>query len=516
MIGMTDEEFEKICRTKFDFGADLEACLKYYHDGKFDKYDKETGEKVNIPEDTKYLFTTLKEASQTNIGAQVLNQLDDNTKITLFIDRDYNSHSAKKSSANGYHTSDHQIALTGTKRSPRLNATSLIHELTHEIQLQQGGVVQELKSSQDRVMANKMEEAEARLNAAYALKEIYPNLGFMEKCMLKPTDDYLFMLKLKEAEEQNLSSDATKKELLQAIYKDKRWSEIYDEQVEPLINYKISAEHYALSGDVSLDNVRQSFMKRLNLSQEDMDWFFNPDNIASSPKDLKRKSMTTYSIEQGDFTCRDVMEDGKVVQRFLLGKDGKKMTEEYISDEGKFVKVFDQDEKICSSYYTRTATDGSRWKYIRQPEYNSFLGVKMNNNDEILSISLIYNGKNQISPQQSKELAEQYRSVYDTFSKIKDGKGTDEDIALAYKFIREDKFGLYSDNPVLLKTINNEAIKKGIDKKYCSDRMQEDSELAQQIYNNVGLQYGTSDDLQAQASITPILYNYKSSKEQTI
>jgi hypothetical protein len=338
----------------------------------------------------------------------------------------------------------------------------------------------------------------------------------MEKLQFKTTDkEWFLVLKIQEAEEQNLSSDATKKELLQTIYKDKGWSEFYDEQTSKFANYKTSISHYAFWGDVSLDDVKQSFRQRLNLSQEEIDWFLNPDNIVSSPENLKRKSITSYPLEQGDLTCQDVMEDGEVIQRFLLGKDGKKITEEYFADESKFVKVFDQDESVCCTYYTRTDKEGNHWKHIPHSK-SELLSIKTNADGEILSVSLRDRGEEQLSPQQSKELMEQYDFVYDTFNKIKDGKGDDDDIAFAYMLIKEDKLGLYNDNPVLLKTINDEAVKKGVDKKYCSDCMQKDGELAQKIYNSIG-QHRDVDSLQAQASITPIsLYNYKNSKEQTI
>ena len=519
MAGMNDEEFAKICRTKFDFGADLEACLKYYHDGEFDKYDKETGEKVNIPEDTKYLFATLKEASQTDIGAQVLNQLDDNTKITLLVDRNYNKNRGKKNGADGYHTNDHQIALTGTKGSPRLKAATMIHELTHEVQLQQGGKTFELKTSQDRVMANKMEEAEARLNTAYALKEIYPNLSFMEKLQLKATDEvWLLVLKIREAEEQNLSSDTTKKELLQTIYKDKDWSEFYDEQTSKFANYKTSISHYAFLGDVSLDDVKQSFRQRLNLSQEEIDWFLNPDNIASSPKDLKRKSTTTYALEQGNITCQDVAEDGKLIQRFLSDENGKKIKEEYFSEGSKFVKVFDPDGRVCSTSYTITGADGADWKYIKRPEDNNWLSIKINDSGGISKVSLMREGKNVISPQQSEELVEQYGFVHDTFNKMKDGKGDDTDIAFAYKFIKEDKLGLYADNPVLIKTINEEAVRRGIDKEYLNQYMRNDAEQASnKVYVYANQHNDVADTREQVAAKMPINpYNLMSGKEQTI
>lgn len=515
MSGMTDEEFAKICRAKFDFGEDLDACLKYYHDGKFDKYDKETGEKVNIPEDTKYLFSTLKKASQTDIGAEVLNQLDDNTKITLFVDRNYNKNRGKKTGADGYHTNDHQIALTDTKKSTDLNATVLIHELTHEVQLQQCGNAKKLKTAQDRVMSNKMHEAEARLNEVCALKEVYSNLSFKEKMTAK---DYFLVHEMREAEKQKLSPEETKKQVLQAIYKDKEWSEYYDDQVSPLVNYKISAEMYGAFGDVSLDKVEQSFMQRLNLNKEEADWFLNPDNIASYPKDLKRKSTTTYAFEQGNITCQDVTEDGKLIQRFLSDENGKKIKEEYFSEGSKFVKVFDPDGRVCSTSYTRTGADGADWKYIKRPEDSNWLSIKINDSGGISKVSLMRERKNVISPQQSEELAEQYGFVYDTFNKMKDGKGDDTDIAFAYKFIKEDKLGLYADDPVLIKTINEEAVRRGIDKEYLNQYMRNDAEQASnKVYVYANQHNDVADTREQVAAKMPINpYNLMSGKEQTI
>ena len=56
MSGLTDEEFNEICRTRFSFGKYTELCIKYYDDGDFANFDPYTGEKINIPEDVKYLF----------------------------------------------------------------------------------------------------------------------------------------------------------------------------------------------------------------------------------------------------------------------------------------------------------------------------------------------------------------------------------------------------------------------------------------------------------------------------
>lgn len=450
MSGLTDEEFNEICRTKFSFGKYTESCIKYYDDGDFANFDPYTGEKINIPEDVKYLFSLLKTAAKTDLGKNLLSQLNPDTKIKLIVD------ASVKKEAYGYSSQNHLIAITDIDRNKECNATTFLHELTHEVQKQQNGNSYFLATEQDRFMTNKMMEAEARLNTAIATAELMKQLKTEEE--LK---DFIYSLGpqqlsdyqlLRQIQLSGASKEETTKQMLQAIYQDKKWSEIYNEQAARAASYKMSEDTYLLKNTKDAATVQTMYMKRLGLQAEDAKYFFNPQFISNYPYGkIKEKTERVVQVDN-DYTIKNTYENGELVCQNRYSGD-KLLSEERKLGNISIKKSYDDDGKIKLITQEYVDSNNQRHKIFEEEGKEAYKIIT----DEKGNITKIadLDGKEIADAQQIQDQLLQARKV---FNKIASNEEvSNEDLISAYQSVQGNQFRIYDDMYALTKTISLKA-----------------------------------------------------------
>lgn len=450
MSGLTDEEFNEICRTRFSFGKYTESCIKYYDDGDFANFDPYTGEKINIPEDVKYLFSLLKTAAKTDLGKNLLSQLNPDTKIKLIVD------ASVKKEAYGYSSQNHLIAITDIDRNKECNATTFLHELTHEVQKQQNGNSYFLATEQDRFMTNKMMEAEARLNTAIATAELMKQLKTEEE--LK---DFIYSLGPQQVSDYNLlrqirlsgaSKEETTKQMLQAIYQDKKWSEIYNEQAARAASYKMSEDTYLLKNTKDAATVQTMYMKRLGLQAEDAKYFFDPQFISNYPYGkIKEKTERVVQVDN-DYTIKNTYENGELVCQNRYSGD-KLLSEERKLGNISIKKSYDDDGKIKLITQEYVDSNNQRHKIFEEEgkEAYKIITDKKGNITKIADLD----GKEIADAQQIQDQLLQARKV---FNKIASNEEvSNEDLISAYQSVQGNQFRIYDDMYALTKTISLKA-----------------------------------------------------------
>lgn len=450
MSGLTDEEFNEICRTRFSFGKYTELCIKYYDDGDFANFDPYTGEKINIPEDVKYLFSLLKVAAKTDLGKNLLSQLNPDTKIKLIVD------ASVKKEAYGYSSQNHLIAITDIDRNKECNATTFLHELTHEVQKQQNGNSYFLATEQDRFMTNKMMEAEARLNTAIATAELMKQLKTEEE--LK---DFIYSLGPQQVSDYNLlrqirlsgaSKEETTKQMLQAIYQDKKWSEIYNEQAARAASYKMSEDTYLLKNTKDAATVQTMYMKRLGLQAEDAKYFFDPQFISNYPYGkIKEKTERVIQVDN-DYTIKNTYENGELVCQNKYSGD-KLLSEERKLGNISIKKSYDDDGKI--KLITQEYVDSNNQCHkIFEEEGKEAYKIITDEKGNITKIADL-DGKEIADAQQIQDQLLQARKV---FNKIASNEEvSNEDLISAYQSVQSNQFRIYDDMYALTKTISLKA-----------------------------------------------------------
>lgn len=450
MSGLTDEEFNEICRTRFSFGKYTESCIKYYDDGDFANFDPYTGEKINIPEDVKYLFSLLKTAAKTDLGKNLLSQLNPDTKIKLIVD------ASVKKEAYGYSSQNHLIAITDIDRNKECNATTFLHELTHEVQKQQNGNSYFLATEQDRFMTNKMMEAEARLNTAIATAELMKQLKTEEE--LK---DFIYSLGpqqlsdyqlLRQIQLSGASKEETTKQMLQAIYQDKKWSEIYNEQAARAASYKMSEDTYLLKNTKDAATVQTMYMKRLGLQAEDAKYFFDPQFISNYPYGkIKEKTERVVQVDN-DYTIKNTYENGELVCQNRYSGD-KLLSEERKLGNISIKKSYDDDGKI--KLITQEYVDSNNQRHkIFEEEGKEAYKIITDEKGNIIKIADL-DGKEIADAQQIQDQLLQARKV---FNKIASNEEvSNEDLISAYQSVQGNQFRIYDDMYALTKTISLKA-----------------------------------------------------------
>lgn len=450
MSGLTDEEFNEICRTRFSFGKYTESCIKYYDDGDFANFDPYTGEKINIPEDVKYLFSLLKTAAKTDLGKNLLSQLNPDTKIKLIVD------ASVKKEAYGYSSQNHLIAITDIDRNKECNATTFLHELTHEVQKQQNGNSYFLATEQDRFMTNKMMEAEARLNTAIATAELMKQLKTEEefKCFIyslgpQQLSDYQL---LRQIQLSGASKEETTKQMLQAIYQDKKWSEIYNEQAARAASYKMSEDTYLLKNTKDAATVQTMYMKRLGLQAEDAKYFFDPQFISNYPYGkIKEKTERVVQVDN-DYTIKNTYENGELVCQNRYSGD-KLLSEERKLGNISIKKSYDDDGKIKLITQEYVDSNNQCHKIFEEEGKEAYKIIK----DEKGNITKIadLDGKEIADAQQIQDQLLQARKV---FNKIASNEEvSNEDLISAYQSVQSNQFRIYDDMYALTKTISLKA-----------------------------------------------------------
>lgn len=450
MSGLTDEEFNEICRTRFDFGKYTESCIKYYDDGDFANFDPYTGEKINIPEDVKYLFSLLKTAAKTDLGKNLLSQLNPDTKIKLIVD------ASVKKEAYGYSSQNHLIAITDIDRNKECNATTFLHELTHEVQKQQNGNSYFLATEQDRFMTNKMMEAEARLNTAIATAELMKQLkteeefkGFIYSLGPQQLSDYQL---LRQIQLSGASKEETTKQMLQAIYQDKKWSEIYNEQAARAASYKMSEDTYLLKNTKDAATVQTMYMKRLGLQAEDAKYFFDPQFISNYPYGkIKEKTERVVQVDN-DYTIKNTYENGELVCQNRYSGD-KLLSEERKLGNISIKKSYDDDGKIKLITQEYVDSNNQRHKIFEEEGKEAYKIIT----DEKGNITKIadLDGKEIADAQQIQDQLLQARKV---FNKIASNEEvSNEDLISAYQSVQGNQFRIYDDMYALTKTISLKA-----------------------------------------------------------
>lgn len=450
MSGLTDEEFNEICRTRFSFGKYTESCIKYYDDGDFANFDPYTGEKINIPEDVKYLFSLLKIAAKTDLGKNLLSQLNPDTKIKLIVD------ASVKKEAYGYSSQNHLIAITDIDRNKECNATTFLHELTHEVQKQQNGNSYFLATEQDRFMTNKMMEAEARLNTAIATAELMKQLkteeefkGFIYSLGPQQLSDYQL---LRQIQLSGASKEETTKQMLQAIYQDKKWSEIYNEQAARAASYKMSEDTYLLKNTKDAATVQTMYMKRLGLQAEDAKYFFDPQFISNYPYGkIKEKTERVVQVDN-DYTIKNTYENGELVCQNRYSGD-KLLSEERKLGNISIKKSYDDDGKIKLITQEYVDSNNQRHKIFEEEGKEAYKIIT----DEKGNITKIadLDGKEIADAQQIQDQLLQARKV---FNKIASNEEvSNEDLISAYQSVQGNQFRIYDDMYALTKTISLKA-----------------------------------------------------------
>lgn len=450
MSGLTDEEFNEICRTRFSFGKYTESCIKYYDDGDFANFDPYTGEKINIPEDVKYLFSLLKTAAKTDLGKNLLSQLNPDTKIKLIVD------ASVKKEAYGYSSQNHLIAITDIDRNKECNATTFLHELTHEVQKQQNGNSCFLATEQDRFMTNKMMEAEARLNTAIATAELMKQLkteeefkGFIYSLGPQQLSDYQL---LRQIQLSGASKEETTKQMLQAIYQDKKWSEIYNEQAARAASYKMSEDTYLLKNTKDAATVQTMYMKRLGLQAEDAKYFFDPQFISNYPYGkIKEKTERVVQVDN-DYTIKNTYENGELVCQNRYSGD-KLLSEERKLGNISIKKSYDDDGKIKLITQEYVDSNNQRHKIFEEEGKEAYKIIT----DEKGNITKIadLDGKEIADAQQIQDQLLQARKV---FNKIASNEEvSNEDLISAYQSVQGNQFRIYDDMYALTKTISLKA-----------------------------------------------------------
>ena len=448
MSGLSHEQFIDICRTKFDFGPYLDDCIKYYNDGSFDNFDGMTGEPVKIPESAKHLFSLLKIVSQTELGKNLFQQLDENTKVSFIIDE------REKQEAYGYSTNNHLIAITDINRNPFSNATTLMHELTHEVQKQQGGNSRFLPTEQDRFMTNKMMESEARLNTCLATRQILFQMkneeeinSFIKSMTPQDVEDYMLYKKLLET---GASQEDINRQMLQSFYQDTQWNQSYNEQGLNAAGYRMSCDVYLAKNTASPEIVQKQYMKRMGLSEEDAKFFFNPSNISDYPVgQIKQKSEKLITIDENT-TLKNIYENNQLVYRAKLNGD-KVVSEERIINDITVTKKYNEQGDLLTSIREYTDSDGICHK-IYQTKNKEPYEVTSSSNEGILKIATL-DGK-EIAD--AKTINQEYSNVMSTFNDILGGKDVNnENIQKAYATIQNDQFNIYEDG--LQQVISNAA-----------------------------------------------------------
>lgn len=450
MSGLTDEEFNEICRTRFSFGKYTESCIKYYDDGDFANFDPYTGEKINIPEDVKYLFSLLKTAAKTDLGKNLLSQLNPDTKIKLIVD------ASVKKEAYGYSSQNHLIAITDIDRNKECNATTFLHELTHEVQKQQNGNSYFLATEQDRFMTNKMMEAEARLNTAIATAELMKQLkteeefkGFIYSLGPQQLSDYQL---LRQIQLSGASKEETTKQMLQAIYQDKKWSEIYNEQAARAASYKMSEDTYLLKNTKDAATVQTMYMKRLGLQAEDAKYFFDPQFISNYPYGkIKEKTERVVQVDN-DYTIKNTYENGELVCQNRYSGD-KLLSEERKLGNISIKKSYDDDGKIKLITQEYVDSNNQRHKIFEEEGKEAYKIIT----DEKGNITKIadLDGKEIADAQQIQDQLLQARKV---FNKIASNEEvSNEDLINAYQSVQGNQFRIYDDMYALTKTISLKA-----------------------------------------------------------
>lgn len=481
-MAISDEEFLNICKKKFRFGdffdvhleknahetpevlqeknshfeEYLDVCATYWTKEINDiaNFNTKTGEKIDIPDESvKNFFWMLKNIAKTETGEKLLRELVDLVKVTLFVDE------RKKDRVLGYSTSNHLVGITylNSEINRYVNAATLVHELTHEIQKQQGLSNEWLSDKQDKFMINKMMEAEARLNEAKFSYEIYYMIGgdkelhFFEKNMrpqlLNDVEKY------KKLKDKKLPEEEINRQMLKMIYSDKNWSDAYNPQGFNAVHYETSIALYLQSLASELDEegkeffsnpdnlaeaAKISYMKRLGLNDDDREFFFNPDNLVN--RSYKRWE-NTHALDEINRIAETVYELGVVAKRTYYDKQTRQKTEEErVVEGGKEFIIYDKNEKVFATIFEHNADDKNYTEIKREgyPQYTverdkfscgKILSVKDENGNIVAD---------------AEELNKQENFLYKIFGNLNKCLAVDDDeLKKACQTLKEDKYGLY-------------------------------------------------------------------------
>ena len=451
MSGLSEEEFNEILRTKVDLGKYTDVCINHYHDGQFDKFDPFTGEKINIPDDVKHLFSVLKLAAQTELGKELLTELDSNVKVTFIVDK------TLKGEAYGYSNASHLIALTDPERNIAANATTILHELTHEVQKQQGGNSRFLPTEEDRFMTNKMMEAEARLNTAKAASQILPlleNEEALREFLHSSSEQTLYDCQMyRQLKSSGASEEEINKQMLQNFYQDKEWNEGYNEQaIGAAKSYQTSQNAYIAGHTQDSKQVQIQYMRRLGLDNEDAKYFFDPNYISDYPHDrIKAKSESSMTYDDG-VVRKNVLEDNEVVYSAEFNSD-RLLSEQRTVNGVKVEKHYDAEGQLVLLNRTYKDPQGCEHKVFEKEGQDSYEIIK-DNKGKIVKIATL-DGADYADAQ---KIEQQMSVASEVFNKIKSNEAvSNEDLMSAYNFIEQDQLGVCDGMHALKKTITDKA-----------------------------------------------------------
>lgn len=307
---MSDERFNEILKQKFDFGRYVELDS--------DNNVNNTGQEIS--EEIKKIVKSLKLVSMTECGAELLENLDLKQKIKVTHLEDIKDEKGNIKSGLGESTGNYEIIIydAGVNRGEFSLATTLMHELTHEYQKQNGIYSVLCNDHQNAFMMNKLVEADARLKTAEFAIELYQHVNKKEgedrgKEVVNQMEDETWrdmnsyaglttekiyeLLEKKEAPNNEEIKKEVRREMLKEIYKDEKWSTGYNEQALRAadIAHKYEFGNYNASMMRYRDELRENhnnpkdiemfekMMSQVGLKKEDAEYFANPENISSFP-----------------------------------------------------------------------------------------------------------------------------------------------------------------------------------------------------------------------------------------
>lgn len=467
---MSYDEFLEIVRKKFDLGFSVEDCLRYC----------EQRENLNDSENVKnaaYIFVDLWSISRTPTGEKILRELDPNIKVKLIAKE------IKDEERTGYHTLSHEVVV----RKNFINPFTLAHELTHEVQLQQGGESCFLPTEQDRFVVDRMKEAEARLNATSAAYESIIAASPEEADIIKKWvvgSKKADMDKYTELLNSGIPEDEAKRRMLRSFYADVKWNEDYNEQALEKVSlgssdfifgssvtYRKGIEEYWVRSSFPLEKVQEAYQKRLGLTKEDMAFFFNPQNIAAYPFD-KVKEKTERVEELPDGTSKKYTYEGGELRQ-VTALAGEKIIWEERSIGGGFLpkkrcRRWHRGKGDVGALIEREDMKGGVIENVKMGGYD-MLVFKNRTTDGITGIeyvSLLLNGKNiELNNAAVEEFKKEYASTKSVFKRLKEGKDvSDEDLIKAGVSLEKNALYLYGFEDDLRKVVNEEVRKRGLDK----------------------------------------------------
>ncbi len=444
MAELEDKQFQEICENIFGV-----SCYDFKN-GEMMNFNPMTGDEFS--EEQKYLIQMLLKIKEMDIGKKLLSELKPDIKVNFMIDT-----SAKD--CYGYSNSNHDLAITDTSRSLEANVTTFLHELTHEIQKQQGGDSRLCAVQEDSFVMNKMMEAEARLNTTKAACEIFCSLenqaekeAFYFGVMSQTRND---MMLYQKAVVDGKSEEEINRLMLKEFYKDKIWNEDYNGQALSAVTYSQSEKMYRQHKGKNSKNMQDDYMRRMGLNKDDAEFFFHPENIAEFPRDkIAKKEVVSEEIKVLELTRSQVFENGELVQSEDRDKNGNLISEvRYINNEKVCESKYNQDGTIFSSMWcdnennceVTTVYDGKDVYATVFKQNNEIIGIK-DKHEQFIDIG---------------KINKQQHDAIMIFNDILMQKEVDNSfLAETTQSVMKDEYGLYREKKALKQVLKEAVIEK--------------------------------------------------------